>query len=174
MKDSNSQSVTDEEVKKILQRIKSRKDTHPDYISDELESLQATVLASHARLENALETRIILQLRKNVGTIDDAVRYKIVAFIRQLLVDVSFRNKLNIIEGYKDATDNLIKLLQKTNTYRNEFAHPDGMELRGKYNFNEFKSKENIRNILRCFDQAEREMDNYFIKIDGVPKMREK
>lgn len=163
-----------QEIKELLHNIKSRKDTHPDYISDDLELLQATVLASHARLENALETRIILQLRKGLGTIDDAVRYKIAGFIKQLLVDISFRNKLNIIEGYKDATDGLIKLLQKTNTYRNEFAHPDGMELRGKYNFNEPRSKENIRNLLRCFDLAEREMDNYFIKIDGVPKMREK
>lgn len=164
----------DEEIKNLLQSIKSRKDTHPDYISDELESLQATVLASHARLENALETRIILQLSKSTGIIDNALRYKIAAFIKQLLIDISFRNKLNIIDGYKDATDNLIKLLHKTNKYRNEFTHPDGMELRGKYNLNEPKSKENIRNLLRCFDLAEREMDNYFIKIDGVPKMREK
>lgn len=163
-----------EEIKNLLQSIKSRKDTHPDYISDELEALQATVLASHARLENALETRIILQLRKSVGTMDDAVRYKIAAFIKQLLVDTSYRNKLNIVEGYKDATDNLINLLSKANKYRNEFAHPDGMKLRNKYNFNEPEPKENIRNLLRCFYQAEREMDNYFIKIDGVPKMREK
>lgn len=164
----------DEEIKNLLQSIKSRKDTHPDYISDELESLQATVLASHARLENALETRIIIQLRKSIGIIDDDTRYKIAAFIKQLLVDISFRNKLNIIEGYKDATDNLIKLLQKANRYRNEFAHPDGMELRNKYNLSEPESKESVRNLLRCFDQVEREMDNYFIKIDGVPKMREK
>lgn len=164
----------DEEIKNLLQSIKSRKDTHSDYISDELESLQATVLASHARLENALETRIIIQLRKSIGTIDDDTRYKIAAFIKQLLVDISFRNKLNIIEGYKDTTDNLVKLLQKTNKYRNEFAHPDGRELRNKYNLREPESKENIRNLLRCFDQAEREMDNYFIKIEGVPKMQEK
>ncbi len=162
-----------QEIKQLLYSIKSRKDTHPDYISDDLESLQATVLAAHSRLENALETRIILQLRKSLGTIDDSDRYKIAAFIKQLLVDISFRNKLNIIEEYKDVADGLIKLLQKTNMYRNEFAHPDGMGLRSKYNFNEPKSKENIRNLLRCIDLAEREMDNYFIKIDGVPKMRE-
>ena len=62
----------------------------------------------------------------------------------------------------------------KANKYRNEFAHPDGMDLRNKYNFSQPQSKENIRNLLRCFDEAEKEMDNYFIKIDGVPKMREK
>ena len=164
----------DEEIQYLLQNIKSRKDTHPDYISDQLESIQATILASHARLENALETRIIVQLTKTVGTIDDTVRYKIAAFIKQLLVDISFRNKLNIVEGYKDATEGLVSLLSKTNKYRNEFAHPDGMELRNKYNFRESKTKENIRNLLRCLDQAEKEMDNYFIKVVGVPKMKEK
>lgn len=163
-----------DEIKALLSSIKSRKDTHPDYISDELESLQATILASHARLENALETRIVMELKRVVDIVDDETRFKIAGFIKQLLIDISFRNKLNIVEGYKDISDTLGKLLQKANRYRNEFAHPDGMGLRNKYNYSDPKSKENIRNLLRCFNEAEKEMDNYFIKIDGVPKMREK
>lgn len=67
-----------------------------------------------------------------------------------------------------------MKVVSKVNRYRIEFAHPRGMQLRNKYDFASPKGKQNIRDLLRCLLQANREMDNYFIKVDGVPKMREK
>ncbi len=76
------------------------------------------------------------------------------------------------MKNYKDGA--IENSLSKVNKYRIEFAHPRGMELRNKYNAATSQGLENIRNVYRCLLQAYREMDNYFIKIDGVPKMKEK
>ncbi len=164
----------DDEIKQLMESIGRRKDTHPDYMPDKLEQLQALVLASHARMENALETRIYLQIRKKVKPLDQSTWLSVRDAIRPLIEPMSYANKVKIIESYGDKTDNLLGLLWKMNGYRIEFAHPNGMDLRQKYNFADPQGKQYILQLLKCLDEVEREMDNYFIKVDGVPKMREK
>lgn len=164
--------TTDQEIVEIEQALKDLEDRHPDYIPPELKEIQTRVLVVHAHLENALETRILLQLKKDVPNLDDKSRHAIAWSIRPVLESLSYKSKLEIVKNYKDEVPE--KTLSTVNKYRIEFAHPRGMELRNKYNFSTPEGKQNIRNVYRCLLQAYQEMDNYFIKVDGVPKMREK
>lgn len=164
----------DKEIEQLEESLDSLEDTHPDYIPPELKTLQARVLAGHAHLENGLETRIYLQIKRSLSEVSDDAWENAVGVIRPLLEALSYRNKLGIVESYGDVTPGLIDILKKVNSYRVEFAHPQGMKLRNKYNYTDSQGKQNVRDLLRCLLQAKREMDNYFIKVNGVPKMRER
>lgn len=164
----------DEEIEQLKKSLDSLEDTHPDYISSRLKELQTKVLAAHAHLENALETRIYMQLKRSLAPIVDEHWFKAISIVEPMLNALSYRNKIEIVKSYNDETPGLIKALEKVNKYRIEFAHPKGMKLRNKYDIRDPKCKENIRDVLRCLYNAKREMDNYFIKIEGVPKMRDK
>lgn len=163
-----------EEIKALAESLDTQEDTHPDYISSELKNLQAKVLSVHAHLENALETRIFLRIKKDISPASDETWRKITSALRLLVEALSYGDKVEIVEGYADGAPALFRLLRKVNKYRVEFAHPKGMKLRSRYDFGTSQGKVNVRDVLRCLVQAKREMDNYFIKVEGVPKLREK
>ncbi len=164
--------TTDQEIAEIKLALEGLEDPHPDYMPPELKELLTRVLVAHAHMENALETRILLQLKNDVPNLDDETRHAIAYSIRPVLESLPYRSKLEIVQNYRDGVPK--SSLSKVNRYRVEFAHPRGMELRNKYNAATPEGTQNIRNVYRCLLQAYQEMDNYFIKIDGVPKMREK
>lgn len=163
----------DEEIEQLEQSLISQENIHPDYTPPELKKLQGVVLAVHAHLENALGTRILLQIRKAVGVTSEESWNQIVSTIKPMLENISYRNKVDIVESYGDETSGLIRILKKVNTYRVEFAHPKGFTLRSKYDKYDYRGKINLRDLLRCLNQAKKDMDNYFIKVEGVPKFNE-
>ncbi len=112
-----------------------------------------------------METLILSQIKEKLGQIDKEKWYDVLGIINPLFDNMSYRNKTETIENYSGVTENLIKALSKVNKYRIEFAHPKGLELRDKYNYNTSKGKQNIRDIFRCLKDAEDKMNNYFKKL---------
>ncbi|MCL4363744.1 hypothetical protein M1328_00730 [Patescibacteria group bacterium] len=164
----------EDEINKLIESIDRNKDTHPDYMSKQLEKFQALVLASHARIENAIETRIYIQVKKLIKPPNQNIWLRIRDTLRPLIKLMSYSKKVKIIESYGDKMDKLLSLLWQINDYRIEFAHPDGMNLRLKYNLAYPHGKKNVLKLLKCLDETEREMSSYFLKIDHILKMKEK
>ncbi len=77
--------TTEQEIDEIKLALEGLEDTHPDYMPPELKEIQTRVLAVHAHLENTLETRILLQLKKEVPNLDDKTRHAIAWSIRPVL-----------------------------------------------------------------------------------------
>lgn len=70
-----SKLAIDAEIEQIKQALQDLEDTHPDYTPPELKELQSRVLAVHAHIENALETRILLQIKKSLPSVRDEEWY---------------------------------------------------------------------------------------------------
>jgi len=148
----------DKEIDELIDEIDFQGDVHPAYLSTELRTLQVRVISAHARLENSLETRIVYQFAKenNFNAFQSS--------LSDILSDyISFRNKIEIVKEYNDNFP--IEILLKVNTYRNEFAHPDGTKLRKEYNRSTPSGKINIRNLLRCLKLANEKVDIYAERI---------
>jgi len=165
----------DKEIENLKNELDIRDDTHPDYLPPELKDLQARVLAAHAYLESTLELIISSRIAKEINE-EDLRRAQIVSIpitiiprslflnltVSRLMNRLSFWEKLQVVKEF----DNEIPAssLEKVNSYRNEFAHPKGMNLRNKYDYSKKEGKINIRNLLRCLTQTNREMDAYILK----------
>lgn len=158
-----------QEIAELKNYLSVTEDTHPDYIPSSVKELQSLVLVTHAHLEVALETRILLQIKRKLDDISDYYWERLLILLSPLLNSLRYRDKLIIIESYGDTTKELINALSRVNTRRNEFAHARGYQLNNKYNRSPH-AEENIRDLLRTLVQGKREMDNYFIKIEGAPK----
>ncbi len=165
----------DKEIENLKDKLDARDDTHPDYLPPELKDLQARALAMHAYLEASLEIIILSRIAKDIDEEDfrraQTIHIPITIIPRHLFLNptvyklmnrLSFWEKLQIVKEF----DNKISIssLEKVNSYRNEFAHPKGMNLRNKYDYNKKNGKINIRNLLRCLVRANREMDAYILK----------
>jgi len=165
----------DKEIENLKNELDARDDTHPDYLLPELKDLQTRTLAMHAHLEASLELIILSRIAKEINEEDFSraliTRSPITIIPRQFFLNptvyklmnrLSFWEKLQIVKEF----DNEIPAssLEKVNSYRNEFAHPKGMNLRNKYDYNKKESKINIRNLLRCLVQANKKMDVYILK----------
>ena len=150
------------EIEEIKDFLNEREDIDPDYISPELKNIQSYVLLSHARLERGMDYMILWEIRKNLKKINKDSWYKTRKIVDSLLDHVGYRNKVEIISNYNDLSKQLVNSLNKVNKYRIEFAHPKGYSLRDKYNYNNPRGKQNIRDLLRCLKIAEERMDNYW------------
>lgn len=151
-------------IKSSFSYLSFAKDIHPDYVDDEVERLQATVLASHARLERSLETRMIIYLKSNLPEISTKSEtwVKIASFSSNILQSVSFWDKVRFVEGLQDGSSEAIKMLHAVNKYRNEFAHPNGFLLNQKYSQSTIEGLAETDKMLKTLVKAEAEMDSYF------------
>jgi len=173
-----SKTTIGEEIKQLSKALETLEDIHPDYIPLELRDLQAKVIATHAHLETAIEICILYEIGKVFGSnfFGRGVASKaiILGAIQPLLNNLSYRNKREAFEGYKSAKPELVKALKKVNSYRIEFAHPKGMKLRKKFDYNDSKGKQNIRDLLRCLIRTNNKMNDYINKTIAIKKSRKK
>ena len=165
----SSKIKIDEEIKNLGSYLNALESIHPDYTGLKLKKLQGRVLTAHAHLEEIVNILIGYKIAKAFGRsyfkMSTPSKALINLFLQPLLNNISFRNKIEIIEKYKDIKTELIKALRKVNGYRNEFAHPKGSKLREKYKSNSPKGKQNIRDLFRCLVKANNELNKYFSKI---------
>jgi len=159
-----------EEIDNLKGRLKEISDTYPDYLNRETKELQTTTILQHTNLERGLEAILL------IGIAEEEIKLNKNRNIRsvtptslEIIGNLSFIKKMEIIKR-KDKVfpDTHIK---KVNKYRVEFAHPDGVHLNSKYNYNNPKGLENVRNLLRALNVAKEKMDKYFIeKINPIYK----
>jgi len=161
-------TTIDEEIKQLYKSLNKLMDTLPAYIPQELKELRDMTWNIHTLLETAMESCIIYEIDEGFGlnrsTIDVVKRARRLLPIEPVLNNLTFREKLRIIESHKNTKDGLIRALEKVNAYRNDFVHPKGNELKSKFNDNSPKGKQNIRDLLRCLAKAIQEMNLYFKK----------
>lgn len=159
-------SRIDEEIESLKTSLEIAEDIHPDYAPPELKDLQTTALAHHAQFERSIEVRIIIEVKKLLPPAKSGMEHvqgaRVLNSIRPLLDRISYPQKLSIWEGYGDAPASLVRALKKANMYRNEFAHPDGMELRNTYNLSTHEGKVETRDLLRALVKAHQELNSYF------------
>ena len=161
-------TTIDEEIKQLYESLNELEGTLPTYIPKNLKKLRDMTLSIHTLLETALESCIIYEIDEgfglNTSTLDIITRARRLLPIKPVLNNLTFRDKLRIVESYKNTKDGLIRALEKVNAYRNDFVHPKGNELESKFDDSSPKGKQNTRDLLRCLVKAIQEMDSYFKK----------
>lgn len=153
-----------DEIKQLKERLGSIEDTSPDYLPLELKELQNLVLSTHARMEASLDGRIYVKIKNEIdpnSNIDNQFILLKSSTLQYFLINkLSFREKLNAIVEFKDGVPN--KSLNTVNSYRIEFAHPKGFDLREKYNYKTKEGRIEIRNLLRALIKCESDMNKYY------------
>lgn len=172
-----SQKITiEKEIENIKNYLNEAEDIDPDYMGRELKEIQNYAIITHGHAERCMETLILKQIKnqieKTMGEFKKAEDwYPLHKKLEPLLESLSYREKLSILEDHywnKSNSDELIKSLKKSlkkvNKLRNEFAHPKGMKLRNKYNYQTNKGKQNVRDLYRAFEKVRKDLNNYFSK----------
>lgn len=164
----------DQEIDALRQRIDERHDIDPDYLPKPLREFQNMVIRTHAQLEEALENLILRQIRideraRMIGLRDDAFRLSINRTDLDLLSELSFFSKLNVVVRFgvgfpEDAA-------RKINRYRIEFAHPRGKSLRDRYDISTSRGKQNVRDLLRCLAGVMEALDRYILATEHQAKV---
>lgn len=161
----------DSEISKLKVNIKNSTVTHPDYMPKELEELQNLTINTHANLAVAMNS-IIHQSIKTTLNLKKEDFMKAVVSLSPIMEKLSYRQKVEVIESIGGVSKELVKALKKVNSCRIEFAHPEGMFLRSKYDSRDFKGKQNIRDLLRSLTNAQNLMNVHFQNLIS-PKEKE-
>lgn len=155
----------DEEIEQHKQTLLSRESTHPDYLPPEILELQNRVIITHARLGISMGNVVLLKLKETLAPLDEEKWKQVLFVVAPLLDNTSYMGRLRTLEMYDDSPAGLLEALKKVNSYRIEFAHPEGMELRKKYNHSDSKAKQRIRDLLRGLVDTDKKMDDYMVQI---------
>lgn len=149
----------DDEINQLNVDLKKRLNLRdaPKSIAD----LQFSVLSAHSSLEKKLEERILNQLEIEIPKERLVTWRAIDLWSNVLMTSLSFMNKLDIVNRYRDADDGLYKKCRKLNGFRNEFAHSSSEDLSKKYNKTSADGKQNLRNLLRNLNDCLSDFDNY-------------
>ncbi|SRR5258708_10567135 len=163
----NKTKITiDSEIKQLSGSLNGLIDTLPTYVPKELKELRDITLNIHRLLETAMESRIIYGVDKSYGIKTSSMNLPARALrllsLEPILSNLSFNQKVRIIKFYNDSENNLVETLEKANSYRNEFVHPNEYKLKRKFDVNTPKGKQNVRDLLRCLSKAIKEFNLYF------------
>ena len=149
--------MIDQQITKIKEVLWKMHEMSVVQLAPELRELQSLIVWTHAHIESHLELRILVHFalethrKPAIGSVNAT---------QALLEHLSFRKKVEIVQGFKDGIpDKKIFLINK---YRNQFAHPIGLDLRNNYLPSiSPKHKESYRNILRALLAGVTAMEEY-------------
>ena len=163
----------DEEIKFLKEKLGTIEDTSPDYLPDEIKELKLLVLSIHGSIERSLEGLIVSRMREEAGAEElrlirqghplswlSTGEWYAPSAIFELMQQLSFPLKLKIVSRFDNEFPEGPSM--RVNTRRNDFVHLKGLDLRQKYNFDTPEGKVEIRDLLRCLDEANQEINAYF------------
>lgn len=149
--------TTDEEIKRFFTEYHIREKIMPyNTLPAHLQKMQHYVLVAHSDLDGDMLVRILSQIRYEArDTLTNEAWEKINLIIQDALEEIPYASKIGIIGAYGDVSQDLVSVLTKVNTYRNEFAHKSAEILMQKYDMKTSDGKIKIRDLTRAIKRAQ-------------------